>query len=475
MGGSFSFVDLLDGALQSLIWSAVGFAVWWVMFRAPLGRRTFRTSVAIAAPVERVWSACLLEPSPPGGWSGALEIAGQGFEGDPPARHRAQVRHGGVGPFRESVWRVTRLAPHALFEGEQIFMEGQAVAPGDRSTTTLRFTPQGETVRVEHEMRRLARGVFGHLYVPRANRRFLEHVRAECEGAAGAKRPAVVSRAASFAMAFVAFAAIVLLFSAGNPELWKIAAFIGFFLQVAIWLHEYGHLIAMRWFGHEEATFVLVPLLGGAAINSRQAKTRFEDALVALMGPALSGAAVLALTPLVPWGLRFFDLGWEAVEFDWSNPVSVRTWIGLSAIVFLAMAIPINLYNLVPLGLLDGGRVVSALSRGRLSRAFLTCAIFAVLAYALAGSAGGRELGAALAFVAVVWVVGQLTAERSMEALAPMTPGQAGVTAALLVVTLTIYVDASRTLTPTVLAALKNGLDSSNAPAIDATTAVETQ
>jgi Zn-dependent protease len=458
-GLSFDFPNLLEGALQSLLWSAVGFAVWWVMFRAPLGRRTFLTSIVVNAPVERVWSACLLEPSPPDGWSGALEIAEQSFQGEPPERHRALARHGGSGPFKESVWRVKQLTPGVLYEGEQILMEGAPVEPGDAATVTLRLTPRDKSVLAEYQMRRLARGVFGHLYVPRANQRFLAHVRAECEGEEAGKHPAVVSRRATWLMAFLAFASIVLLFSGGNSELVGMAAFIGFFLQLAIWLHEYGHLAALRWFGHKEASFVIVPLLGGAAINARGAKTRFEDAMVALMGPALSGAVVLLLTPLVSWGLRFFDAGWDAVAFDWSRPETIRTWAGLCVIAFLAMAIPINLYNLVPLGLLDGGRVVSALARGRLSEAFLTSSIFAALAYAFAGSAGPRDLGAALAFVAVVWVVGEFTSNEAKDPLPPMNARECFATAALLVVTLTIYVEASRTLTPMVLSALKAGLD----------------
>lgn len=455
----FSFMAFLDGAFSSLLWSAVGFAAWWVMFRAPLGRRPFRARILVKAPAERIWAACLTEPSPPGGWSGALEISRQGFEGgDPPDRHRAFVRHGGDGPFRESRWRVRRYVPNRLFEAEQLAMEGAKPGSVERTGVRLKLTPQGEAVLVEHETTRLARGVFGHLYVPRASRRFLEHVRSHCEGLDAAPHRAVVSRRASFFLAVLAFAAIVGIFSAGNPEVWGVAAFVAIFLQLAIWLHEYGHLVAMRWFGHADAAFMMVPLLGGAAINARRSKTRFEEAVIALMGPALSGAVVLALTPFVPWGLRFFTSAIGAEPMNWLDLESLATWAGLCAIAFLAMAIPINLYNLVPLGALDGGRVVSALARGRVSQALLASAIFGALAFALVGTANAVDLGAALAFVVIVWVVGQLTSEGSLEQAPPMSLRETCVTLALLIVTLTVYVDASRSITPAVLAALREGV-----------------
>lgn len=458
---TFSFAAFLDGAFLSLLWCAVGFLAWWAMFRAPLGRRAFKTSVLIKAPVEKIWSSYLLEPSPPGGWGGALEISRQEFLGEPPERHRALIRHGGTGPFRESVWRVSRLEPDALFEALQESMDGDKIDAADAVTQRFRFTPRGEAVLVEQETRRLARGVFGHLYVPRANRRCLEHLRAHCEGSDATHATPVVSRSASLALAAAAFLGIVALFSAWNPELAGIAAFVAAFLQIAIWLHEYGHLIAMRWFGQGQATLLMVPFLGGAAINARAPKTRFEDAVVALMGPAFSGAVVLALTPFVPWGLRFFESGAEPGAIAWSAPDAPATWAGLGAIAFLAMAIPINLYNLVPVGMLDGGRVVSALGTGRLSRALYAAAIFAVLAFAIAGSASERDLGAALAFVTVVCVIGLLTGEKKPDALAPMSRMERFATVAMLAVTLGIYVDASRSFMPAVMSAMRSGIDGS--------------
>jgi Zn-dependent protease len=455
---SSSLFSFIEGAFAALTWSAAGFAAWWIMFRAPLGRRNIRTSLRIAAPPGKVWSSLLLEPAPPGGWTGALEIARQAFEGDPPVRHRALVRHGGTGNFEESVWRILRLAPGLHFEAEQETMGGAAVEP---ATLRLRLTQDGESTTVEHETRRLVRGVFGHLYLPRSNRRFLEHVKAHCEGREAHGLSALLSRRANALMALSAFLGIVVLFAAFDPEVWEVAAFVALFLQIAMWVHEYGHLIALRWFGHKQATMMIVPFFGGAAIGARAATTRFENAIVALMGPAFSGAILLAATPVAGWGVRFITSGEDLYAPAYvSSAYALKAWSGLCAVAFLALAIPINLYNLVPLGMLDGGRVVAALARGRLSAALLTLAIFAALAYAIAGAGKSSDFGAALAFVAVVWVIGLLTAEKTQEDLAPMNGLETFVAATLLIVTLTIYVDASRTLMPAFIDAMERSLQS---------------
>ncbi len=458
----------LEGALHSFLGCSVGFLAWWIMFRALLGRRVFRSSQVVAAPAASVWDSLFTAPSPAGGWRGGQEIAEQGFEGASPTRHCIAARHGDMAPLEESAWRVLRLEPQRFFEGELESRGGAPVGPGEACRKLVRLTQSAEGILVEQEVHRLVRGVFGHLYLHRADRRFLDHLRAHCEGAIDTQRMAVVSRWASLALSVVAFAVVALFLGGFDPAVWTMAAFVATFLQAAVWLHEYGHLVGMRWFGHREATLMLVPLVGGAVVNARPSRSCFETATVALMGPALSGAAVLGLAPLAPWGLRYFaDPSVRPGVEDWSDPQALATWAGLSAVTFLAMAIPLNLYNLAPVGMLDGGRVVSALTQGRVARALLASAIFAALAFALAGSAGAREFGAALAFVVVVWIVSLLAAEKGPEAAAPMNWMERWATLALLVVTLTIYVEASRWLAPAFFSALQSGFQESLSTARD--------
>lgn len=446
-----SMMAFLDGLLGGLLWCAVGLFAGWVMFRAPMGRRSFRTSLRIEAPVETVWSSYLLEPSPPGGWGGAVEIASQGLEGEPPTLHRAEIRHGGVGPFRESVWRIRSLTPHAHFAAEQQSFGGAALPAREAALSSLRFSPLcASAVLVEHEISRFVRGVFGFLYIPRAHRRALEHLRRHCEGAEGAAAAPLVGRFASLLLAVLAFVAMAALFCLGDASVWEVAAVVAFILQLALWTHEFGHLMAMRWFGHKDATLVMAPFLGGATIGGRNPKSRFEEAIIALMGPAFSGAVMLALTPLAPLGLKFFVL--PMAQIDWT------VWLGLAVVAFLAMSAPINLYNLAPISPLDGGRIVSALAPRRGQRLLLGAGIFAVLAYAIAGTGRLNDIGAAVAFVAVASASALLYGDRSTSELPPMRRSEFVVASLLFAVTLIIHVDASRVLLPTFLDAMRRGM-----------------
>lgn len=450
-----SFFVFLDGALGALLWCVVALAAWWLMFQAPFARRRVKTSVRIAAPAEKIWAAWLAEPSPEGGWGGAVEISAQGFEGEPPTRHRAVIRHGGIGPFRESLWRVVRLTPNELLETEQLSIGGTKVAPGEVSAS-LRLTPADGGVLVEQETRRLVRGLFGYLYVPGANRRAFEHLRAHCEGRDAAGAAPILSLRAQVALGVAAFAVTAGAISALDPEMWAVAAFVALFLQLAMWIHELGHLLAMRWFGHKDATLMMVPFLGGAAIGAKRSSTRFEKAVVALMGPGLSGLIVLALTPAAGWGLKFLEAGRPAV--DWSRPDAIQSAIGICVVAFLAMAIPINIFNLAPVGMLDGGKVVSALASGRASRAFYFVAIFGILGFAVAGSGSEQQIGAALVFVLLAFASTLLTKDSAPDDLAPMTRRQTLATLGMLALTLAVYVDASRTLVPALFEAARTGI-----------------
>ncbi|PPD44602.1 MAG: hypothetical protein CTY15_06550 [Methylocystis sp.] len=301
-------------------------------------------------------------------------------------------------------------------------------------------------------------GLAGFFLQARAGQVAPEQLRASCEGG-GASATQLVGPFTRLALAAAAFAVAVLLMSAASPELWEVTAFVALFLQVALWAHEYGHVVAMRWFGHRQATLMLVPFFGGAAIGARPPETRFEEAVVALMGPAFSGAVILAVMPFAGPGLAFLHTGAElsAPAFFASSGEALRTWAGLAAVAFLAMAIPINLY-LAPLGLLDGGRVVEALSKEPLWRALYAAAIFLVLGFALAGQGGAAEFGAAAVFIAVVWAANFFAGQKRDETLPPMSGGERAVIIPVLVATLAIYVVASRSLTPAFIAAVENGM-----------------
>ena len=109
-------------------------------------------------------------------------------------------------------------------------------------------------------------------------------------------------------------------------------------LVLSIYIHEMGHVAALRRYGMNATAPMFIPGLG-ALIRLRQhpADAR-EDARIGLAGPVWGLA-----TAAVAWGVSL-AMGWPS----WAAVAKVGAWI--------------NLFNLLPLGSLDGGRGFRALS-----------------------------------------------------------------------------------------------------------------
>jgi Zn-dependent protease len=100
--------------------------------------------------------------------------------------------------------------------------------------------------------------------------------------------------------------------------------------------HEYGHLRAMKKFGIPTKGMYLIPFVGGLAVGDKPT-SRWQDVYISLMGPIYG----LVMTVVCYIGYLLTD----------------NYFIGLVA-SFSAL---INLFNLLPIYPLDGGRVVKAL------------------------------------------------------------------------------------------------------------------
>jgi Zn-dependent protease len=110
-------------------------------------------------------------------------------------------------------------------------------------------------------------------------------------------------------------------------------------LILSIYIHEMGHVAALRRFGIPASAPMFIPGIGAfVRMKQRPANSR-EDARVGLAGPIWGLAAALAA-----WGIHLAGGGpiWAAIA-------RLGAWI--------------NLFNLLPFGPLDGGRGFSALSR----------------------------------------------------------------------------------------------------------------
>ncbi len=116
---------------------------------------------------------------------------------------------------------------------------------------------------------------------------------------------------------------------------WKFA----FGLVASIYVHEMGHVVALRRFGIRATAPMFIPGLGAVVRLKQYPASPREDARVGLAGPIWGLGAVV-----VTYGLHL-----------------VTDWDSLAAIARFAAWI--NLFNLMPVWQLDGGRGFRALGK----------------------------------------------------------------------------------------------------------------
>ncbi len=109
-------------------------------------------------------------------------------------------------------------------------------------------------------------------------------------------------------------------------------------LLAVVFLHELGHVIAMRWAGIPVRGIYFIPFFGGVAVGDSFGKSEVARGFIALMGPAAS----MLTTGLFAW-----------LSLQNSEPF-------LSDLAILSAAV--NGLNLLPILPLDGGRVLQALT-----------------------------------------------------------------------------------------------------------------
>jgi Zn-dependent protease len=115
---------------------------------------------------------------------------------------------------------------------------------------------------------------------------------------------------------------------------WQFAAII----MVSLFVHESGHVFAMKRCGLKTKGIYFLPFIGGAAVADEEFKTRRDEAFISLMGPI--------------WGLAL-ALVTGAMYLITENPLYA------AASAWMAM---INLFNLLPVSPLDGGRVFKSIT-----------------------------------------------------------------------------------------------------------------
>lgn len=100
--------------------------------------------------------------------------------------------------------------------------------------------------------------------------------------------------------------------------------------------HEYGHLRAMKKFGIPTKGMYLIPFVGGLAVGDAP-KTQWQDVYISMMGPVFGLVMTLV-----------FYIVYLVTDSHFAGLVASTSAL-------------INLFNLIPVYPLDGGRVVKAL------------------------------------------------------------------------------------------------------------------
>jgi Zn-dependent protease len=107
---------------------------------------------------------------------------------------------------------------------------------------------------------------------------------------------------------------------------------------VLIWVHEMGHVLQLRREGIPASAPMFIPFLGAFVAMKQMPKNALAEARVGLAGPVLGSLGALGA-----WGI--YELTQEPL------------FLGLAYVGFF-----LNLFNLLPMLPLDGGRAVGALS-----------------------------------------------------------------------------------------------------------------
>ncbi|MEG6615450.1 site-2 protease family protein [Peptococcaceae bacterium 1198_IL3148] len=139
-------------------------------------------------------------------------------------------------------------------------------------------------------------------------------------------------KASKFAATFISMAATVVIYAQFYG--WLLA--LGFI--IAIFIHESGHVVASKKVGLDVSAPMFIPFFGAFIAMKELPKSVKQEAISAIGGP-VAGALVAAVCLLL-----------------WDITGSLY-WVGLAYLTAF-----LNLFNLLPLGMLDGGRITKALS-----------------------------------------------------------------------------------------------------------------
>jgi len=125
-------------------------------------------------------------------------------------------------------------------------------------------------------------------------------------------------------------------------SIWFYSLFYGwafaFVFAVLIAIHEGGHVVFVRAFGFSAPAVYFVPGLGAFTTWKDAPKTLFQESAIAFAGPLFGGLAGLAC-------------------FAYGAATGSGFWMAAAYVAFF-----LNLFNMVPIAFLDGGKMTNAIS-----------------------------------------------------------------------------------------------------------------
>lgn len=120
-------------------------------------------------------------------------------------------------------------------------------------------------------------------------------------------------------------------------QLWGLKFAVGFILL--IYVHEMGHALVLSQQGIPAGAPIFIPFVGAMITMRKLPPNAYVEALVGIGGPILGSAGALVCLLIGMWTESMF-------------------WFALASTGFL-----LNLFNLIPISPLDGGRIVGVISR----------------------------------------------------------------------------------------------------------------
>jgi Zn-dependent protease len=125
----------------------------------------------------------------------------------------------------------------------------------------------------------------------------------------------------------------LLIFAAAGIFAWEVH--IVLLLVVIIFIHELGHLVAMKMFKYKNVKMLFIPLFGGMASGVPQEDDAFKNAIIALAGPLFGFAGGLV-------GTAFYLITKQEIFLE-----------------FATVSLVLNAFNLLPFLPLDGGHYIN--------------------------------------------------------------------------------------------------------------------